>query len=615
MRHFAPFHRVVGAILFLLAVGPVCMLVGAEDQASHDSKSNETGAAQLLQAWLQGPMRLNVRNEVDDDAVQVPLSPGVDLQQSLAPLPLQLTCRWTAGPRGAICDFEFAGSESRLGHTVVLELPVLTDRSLIFTPGERGVMSVAAQPSYEPVPYGHMGWNDGRHYVLPLVSIFHPTDDSALTIALPPDVNIPHLQVAWQDASTVRLQMSHRGLGGGQPSPLRVLFYTHPADYRCVLRAYSEDFPRYFQPTLPRGPYEGAFWYHHIHAHPDFTELARQKVRFIWSSFWFTHLGEYLPDEQQWFPYTYAKWWSLGEPMNDGTIRAFIDDMHEHRIGVFAYFNVTEYGGAGGKEGDTATAAHLLQEQFANALMKDEAGQAISTWEGAMAMNARRDCALYPALAEQIRRHVTRLPELDGFVIDRLDWGSRYDFGHDDGLTMLGAQAVENMAGPVSDGVAEVCRQSHAAGWRVYVNQFWRLEMLRDVDGYCHESDIVRGIGYLAPLRPASAWHMRKPYHGDLLQFEGQLKQRLQFALQPQMIAHEFPISQQAADPDAADLLEIYAPLFETLDGKVQVLAPHCVAATGANDVNLFVNRSGHYVIPLTSRVRFLSRARLPWKK
>ena len=223
-------------------------------------------------------------------------------------------------------------------------------------------------------------------------------------------------------------------------------------------------------------------------------------------------------------------------------------------------------------------------------------------------MNARSNCALFPALADQLQRHVKRLPQLDGFVVDRLDWASRLDYGHDDGLTMLGKRAVENMAGPVAEGVAEVCRQAHAAGWRVYVNQFWRVEVLRDNDGYCHEGDFVRGLGYLSPFRPAAAWNMEKPYSGDLLQFEAQLKRRLQFAVFPQMIAHQFPISQQAPNPRAADLLEIYAPLFAALDGKTQVLEPQCVGVSGANDCNLFLDRAGNFVVPVTSRTRFLAR-------
>ncbi len=74
------------------------------------------------------------------------------------------------------------------------------------------------------------------------------------------------------------------------------------------------------------------------------------------------------------------------------------------------------------------------------------------------------------------------------------------------------------------------------------------------------------------------------------------------------MIAHQFPISQQAPDPRAADFLELYSALFDTLLGKEQVLLPHCVEVSGANDANLFVNPRGNYVVPITSRTRFVSR-------
>ena len=56
----------------------------------------------------------------------------------------------------------------------------------------------------------------------------------------------------------------------------------------------------------------------------------------------------------------------------------------------------------------------------------------------------------------------------------------------------------------------EVCRLAHAAQQAVFVNQFYRVEVLRDVDGYCHENDYLPALGYLSPYRPASAWHMRK---------------------------------------------------------------------------------------------------------
>jgi hypothetical protein len=204
-------------------------------------------------------------------------------------------------------------------------------------------------------------------------------------------------------------------------------------------------------------------------------------------------------------------------------------------------------------------------------------------------------------------RSIERLPELEGLIIHCLDWASNYDFGHDDGFSMVGHQAVENLAQPVVEAVQAVCRIAHAARQRVFANQFYRVEVLRDVDGYCHENDYVPALAYLAPYRPLSAWEMRKPCDGDLLGFERQMKLRLQFACFPQMIAHQFPISQQMPNERAAGLLEGYAPLFDPLMGKRQVLLPHCVAATGDNDVNLFLNGAGEYVAPFTSRTRHRS--------
>ncbi len=570
--------------------------------------------------WLTGPVNVSIRNEVS--GVEAPLAKwtrrtesDVAIGSAVADsLKVRVQQRLCSRPGGMVWDLDLESTAPRVGHEVTVELPLPATDLRLFTPTEYGVVRLATHPRLKPVAYGSLGWDTGRSYVLPLVSVLDERNDLGLTIALPPDRNIPHMQVQWTEARVLKLTFAHRGIGLAadqprtEPTRLTLLVYAHAADYRAALRAYSEEFPAYFRPVAKLAPYDGAFYYHHIHEHPDFDEMARQNVRYLWSSFWFTHLGEYLPDEPEWHPYTYAKWWKLGQTMSDSKIRSFVRTMHEHGIATFAYFNVTEYGGAGGKGGDTATAQRILKEKFADALMKDASLKDIPTWEGAMAMNAGRRYALWPFLVDQVRRHLQRLPEIDGFAIDRLDWASLYDYGHHDGLSMIGDRAVENMAVPVAEAVREVCRLSHAAGKRVLVNQFYRIEVLRDVDGYCHENDYLRAIGYLSPYRPASAWHMRKPYQGDLLAFEAQLKQRLQFALQPQMIAHTFPISQQAPNSRAAELLEIYAPLFTLLAGKQQVLLPHCVSVTGDNDVNLFINGNGCYVAPVTSRIRFLSR-------
>ena len=161
---------------------------------------------------------------------------------------------------------------------------------------------------------------------------------------------MPHLQVEWREAKTLRLRLEHRGMGGGKPSPLRLLFFAHPADYRAVLQGLQRAISLATSSrSSPAGRTKGRSGTITSSDHPEFAEMARQNVRFTWTSFWFTHLGEYLPAEPEWYPVHLCQMVEARQPMTDAKIRAFIREMHEQRIGVFAYFNVTEYGGAGAR--------------------------------------------------------------------------------------------------------------------------------------------------------------------------------------------------------------------------------------------------------------------------
>jgi hypothetical protein len=563
-------------------------------------------------SWLSAPARLAVSSAVSGIQEDVTAARfnrdtnGISASADLAALGITLSHRLTIDGPKAVWEMKFTGEGKRTEHEVRIDLPVLFPEARIFTPSQYGVMEVSAYPSFEPVSYATYGWNDGQAYVLPLVCVMDPGSDSALTLALPADDNIPHLQVSWSEARLLSLRLGRRGMGGGRPTVLRLLAYVHPADYRSALKVYADDFPAYFQPLLPRGPYEGTFWYHHILDHPDFGEMARQHVRFIWTSFWFSHMGEFLPGTTEWYPYTYALEWKMREKMSDAKINAFIRDMHDHGIGVYAYFNVTEYGGTGGREGTTDEADRILDGQLGSALVRNAEGDTVPTWQGSKVMNPGRNTPLWPVLVEQARRHIERIPEFEGFMVDRLDWASGFDYSRDDGLSMDADRPMENLAVPVSEALIELCRQAHESGKRVFVNQFWRIELLRDSDGICHENDYLPALAYLTPFKPASAWHERRKYQGDLLPFEAQMKRRLHWALFPQLISHEFPVCQQEPNPRAADFMELFAPLFEPLLGKEQVLHPHCVEATGPNNANLFRNGKGFYVAPVTSRVRFL---------
>ena len=411
----------------------------------------ESGSGTARRMWMTSPAFVSVCNE----ASQVSASPHGGLISALG---LSCTSRWSSTPHGLAWDLQFDGTGKRAGHEVTIDLPVLASGLKIFTPSNNPEADVSAQPTHRPVPYGIMGWTPGVAYVLPLVTVLDPATDRALTVALPPDVNIPHLQVEWIAGRTLRLTLAHRGMGGGKPSPLRILFYSHAADYRCALKAYSDQFPEYFEPPLPRGSAEGRVLVSPHSGSSGFrgngaAARALHVVEFL------VHLPRRLHARRpRWAPFTYGHHWKLGQMMSDEKIKAFVAEMKAHGIGVYGYFNVTEFGGVGAAADDsTAIPTHLLQTRFADALLKDAQGRAVPSWEGSSDMNPRLDGSFWPWLKMQCERYFQRLPELAGLIIDRLDWASRFDYGHDDGFSMIGNQSVENMAMPVAAAVREVC--------------------------------------------------------------------------------------------------------------------------------------------------------------
>ena len=275
--------------------------------------------------------------------------------------------------------------------------------------------------------------------------------------------------------------------------------------------------------------------------------MARQKVRYIWSSFWFTHLGEYLPDEKEWMPYTYAKWWKLGQTMSDEKIRTFIRPMHEHGIGTYAYFNVTEYGGAGGKAATRPRRSGFSGSKFANALVKD-AGRPghphLGRRDGDEPRQATTPCGpssetRCAAISSACRRSTASSSTAS--IGPRLRLRPRRRPEHD----RRPARGEHGRAGRRSRAMrSAVCRTRRASGCSSTssiasrCSATWTASVTRTIT--------CRRMGYLDPAAAGlGVAHARRTYQGDLLQFEGQLKRRLQWALFPQMIAHQFPISQQ----------------------------------------------------------------------
>ena len=115
---------------------------------------------QQLHQWLQGPIRIEVRNEVNGIKASFESKPTLipaneaTAAHALDALGLSVTERFSATERGMAWDLEFSGQDARAGHEVTIELPLLTEQRQVFTPGERGLMALAVYPTFKPVEYG-----------------------------------------------------------------------------------------------------------------------------------------------------------------------------------------------------------------------------------------------------------------------------------------------------------------------------------------------------------------------------------------------------------------------------------------------------------------------------
>ena len=249
------------------ALDPVCGPDGLPTQLAKDGKQ-----------WLSAPVTLTLKNETTGAVA------ALKDDETCPEFGITVKSDWKTEGDWLVWNLDFQGTQKPSGYTMTFEFPVLKEADQIFTPGEKGIADLRLTPNFSPVPYGSIVYNRNAFYVLPLASPLDSIRDTGLTIALAPDENIPHLQIEWKDSTVLRFTLQHRGIGQGRTSTLKFLFTTHPADERCVIGAYAKRYPEWFEPVMPSGVLDGAFWYHHILRRPESQELKRNNIRYIWTS-------------------------------------------------------------------------------------------------------------------------------------------------------------------------------------------------------------------------------------------------------------------------------------------------------------------------------------------
>lgn len=120
---------------------------GIAEAYSADSAAS-IAVVRQVQQWLHGPVQVVIRNEVNGKTASFESKPNptpADATATTHPLDtlgLSVAERYSPTDHGMAWDLEFSGQGARVGHEVTIELPMLTDRQQVFTPSERGVMTL-----------------------------------------------------------------------------------------------------------------------------------------------------------------------------------------------------------------------------------------------------------------------------------------------------------------------------------------------------------------------------------------------------------------------------------------------------------------------------------------
>ncbi len=125
--------------------------------------------------WLNEPIRITLINEATGESITPRTVSPQFHRQPINSTPsnkdeeVSVSQRWRKIRDGLIAVLEFhLAHQPRTGFELTIELPMLKPGYRVFTPTERGAISVGDTPDYFSTRYGNTGWSDHRYFVLPL---------------------------------------------------------------------------------------------------------------------------------------------------------------------------------------------------------------------------------------------------------------------------------------------------------------------------------------------------------------------------------------------------------------------------------------------------------------
>lgn len=475
-------------------------------------------------------------------------------------------------------------------------------------------------------PVGNTNWRT----IIPMITFYKGNEKNALTLVNP--FEIPAVRIRYRNSIGISqdfhwnsrdyrmderpyLQVISEYLGLRDTfSPETGLLITlQPANWRASLGWVYEQYREYFDPAPGFEPYDGAYVIDQ--PYPDslggeaFSELFKgyydEGVRWEEMHGHFTKYGEMIP------PKSVKKWENLSHPRPGQTkSREKIAD-HSSRataqgIGTFIYYNITE------------SEWWYARQKYPDDIALDESGKPIPAYKGQSHPDSNacwlmcadpNNTAFGRDLAEQAREMLRAYPDIGGFFWDVYGRTYKFDFAHDDGMTMVNnkpAYFPMNMFTRMMDEV--ISPVLHGAGKFITCNKPTMITALKGIDAVMAREQ--------TPFDESPEWLIAQSYlglnrHGMILDghswehperlFLNCLRYGYFYSrIRSEISADDSPeVIQQKKKADW--LRTVYHPLIERFKGKKWVFHPKALSLPPKTDGNLFRLADGSVMVTMVS--------------
>ena len=490
------------------------------------------------------------------------------------------------------------------------------------------------QVNFGMIDGGSVGTNDWRT-VIPMMVFYNNDKKNALCVVSP--FEIPAIRIRYrnnigvgqdfhwnsrnysmEERPYLQVISEYLGLRDNRDAETGLLITVQPAEWRASLGWVYKEYREYFDPHPGFEPYDGAYlnnWPYPDSLSPEgFSKLLAEyyNLGIRWEEIHghFTQYGQMIP------PKSVKEWKNLSHRRRGYTnSRAKLKD-HTTRsskvgIGSFIYYNITE------------SEWWYAKENYPDDISLDENGNVILAYRGASHPDSiacwhmcadPQDTKFGRDLAEQAREMLRAYPDIAGFFWDVFARTYRFDFAHDDGITMVNnkpayfpvnmhLRMLQDVVGPLL----------HENGKFLTCNKPTMIQACKGIDAVMARertppverpvwmvSQSYLGLNRQVMILDSPSWQHPERMFLNCLRygfFYSIMRSKIRSRDNPEVVAQK---------EKAARLRDIYHPIIERFKGKKWELYPRALELPRRTDGNIFRLADGSVMITMVSLWRDL---------